>query len=71
MDEEGEKDGEAEVGVGVVGRVGDEAFGKFVQGDGYGGLKADRKEGIGGDVVMVVLGFVAGSGFVGVSFVEG
>lgn len=38
VDEEGEEDGHAQFWVGVVGRVGDEAFGELVQGDGDGGL---------------------------------
>ena len=55
MDEEGEEDGEAEARVGVVGGVGDEAFGEFVEGYGDGGLEADGEEGVLGDVVVVVL----------------
>lgn len=56
MDEEGEEDGEAERGVGVVGCVGDEAFGDFVQGDGGAGLQADGEEDVGWDVVVVLRG---------------
>lgn len=56
MDEEGEEDGEAEGGVGVVGGVGDEAFWDFVEGDGGGGLQADGEEDVGWDVVMVLGG---------------
>lgn len=58
MDEEGEEDGEAEGGVGVVGCVGDEAFGDFVEGDGRAGLEADGEEDVGGDVVVVLGGGV-------------
>ena len=56
MDEEGEEDGEAEAWVRVVGGVGDEAFGEFVQGYGDGGLEADGEEGILGDVVVMQVG---------------
>lgn len=59
MDEEGEEDGDAEGGVRVVRRVGYEAFGELVQGDGEGGLQADGEEGVLRDVVVVV-GFVGG-----------
>ena len=76
MDEEGEEDGEAEAWVRVVGGVGDEAFGEFVEGYGDGGLEADGEEGVLGDVVVVQVGGcgcgVGGGGcFVGVSFVQG
>ena len=73
MDEEGEEDGDAEGGVGVVGRVGDEAFGEFMQGDSDAGLEADGEEGVGGDVVVVVVRVVVvgGGGGGGVCFVEG
>lgn len=60
MDEKRHEDAEAEFGVGVVGGVGDEAFGEFVQGDGDGGLEPDGEEGVGGDVVVVGLGGVVG-----------
>ena len=60
MDEERHEDAEAEFGVCVVGGVGDEAFGEFVQGDGDGGLETDGKEGVGGDVMVVGLGGVVG-----------
>lgn len=53
MDEEGHEDGEAEGWIGVIGRVGDEALGDFVEGDGDGGLEADGEEGVLWDVVMV------------------
>lgn len=57
MDEQRQKDRKAKLGVRVVGGIGDEAFGQFVQGDGDGGLQADGEEGIGRDVVMMeVLG---------------
>lgn len=56
MDEEGHEDVEAELGVGVVCGVGDEAFGELMESDGDGGLKADGEEGVGGNM-MVVLGF--------------
>lgn len=59
MDEEGEEDGESQSGIRVVGGVGYEAFGDFVQGDGGGCLEADGEEGIGGDMV-VVLSWVRG-----------
>ena len=59
MDEEGEEDGEAEARVGVVGGVGDEAFGEFVEGYGDGGLEADGEEGVLGDVVVVQVGAAA------------
>ena len=68
MDEEGKEDGDAEAGVGMVGGVGYEALWEFVKGDGYGGLEADGKEGVGGDVVMVA--GLGGGGGVGVGFVE-
>ena len=76
VDEEGEEDGEAEFGVGVVGGVGDEALGEFVQGDGDGGLEAEGEEGVGGDVVVVawfagLCGVRGCCGGVGVGFVEG
>ena len=75
MDEEGEEDGEAEARVGVVGGVGDEAFGEFVEGYGDGGLEADGEEGVLGDVVVVQVrgcgcGVGGGGCFVGVGFVE-
>ena len=38
----------------MVGRVGDETFGDFVESDGDAGLEADGKEDIGRDVVMVL-----------------
>ena len=38
MDKQREEDGEAEGGVRVVGGVGDEALGDFVERDGGGGL---------------------------------
>jgi len=60
VDEERHEDAEAEFRVGVVGGVGDEAFGEFVQGDGDGGLETDGKEGIGWDVMVVGLGGVVG-----------
>jgi len=55
VDEEGEEDGEAEGGVGVIGGVGDEAFGNLVEGDGCACLEAERKEGVCWDVVVVLL----------------
>jgi len=58
VDEEGEEDGEAEGGVGVVGGVGDEAFGDLVQGDCRACLKAKREECVRWDVVVVLLGFL-------------
>jgi len=58
VDEEGEEDGEAEGGVGVVGGVGDEAFGNFVQGDCCACLEAEGEEGVGWDVVVVLLGLL-------------
>lgn len=58
MDEEGEEDGEAEGGVGVVGCVGYKAFGDFVEGDGAGGLEAYAHEYVFGDVVVVACGVV-------------
>jgi len=70
VDKEGEEDGDAEFGVGVVGGVGDEPFGEFVQGYGDGGLEADGEEGVLGDVVVVVLLVLRGVGGVGVGFVE-
>lgn len=66
MDEEGEKDGEAQGGVSVVGCVGDEAFGDFVEGDGDAGLEANGEEGVGGDVVVVLVAAVVGMMGVGV-----
>lgn len=54
MDEECHEDAEAEGRVGVVGGVGDEAFGEFVEGNGDGSLKANREKGIGRYVVMVL-----------------
>jgi len=59
VDEEGEEDGEAELGIGVVGGVGDEAFGELVQGDGDGGLQADGEEGVCGYVMVMVVGMMA------------
>lgn len=56
VDEEGEEDGEAQRGVGVVGCVGYEAFGDFVQGDCGAGLEADREENVGWHVVVVLGG---------------
>jgi len=58
VDEEGEEDGEAEGGVGVVGGVGDEAFGDFVQGDCCACLETEGKEGVCWDVVVVLLGLL-------------
>ena len=55
VDEEGEEDGEAECGVGVIGGVGDEAFGNFVEGDSAAGLEADGEEDVGRDVVVMLL----------------
>lgn len=55
MDEESHEDSEAEFRIGVVGGEGDEPFGQFVKGDSDGGLEADGKEGVGGDVVVVLL----------------
>jgi hypothetical protein len=66
VDEEGEEDGEAEARVGVVGRVGYEAFGDFVESDCGAGLQADGEEGVCGDVVVVLgLGGLGGVGGVG------
>lgn len=48
---------EAELRVGMVCRIGDEAFGKFVQSNGDDRLQAYGKEGVGGHVMMVRLGF--------------
>lgn len=67
MDEEGEEDGEAQARVGVVGGVGYEALGEFVQGYGDGGLQADGEEGVLGDVVVVIRG-CAGVGMGGGSW---
>ena len=55
MDEEGQENGEAEAGVGVVSRIGDETFGDFMEGDGDASLQADGEESISGDVVVVLL----------------
>lgn len=52
--EEGHEDAKAEGWVRVVGRVGDEAFGKLVQRDGDDGLEADGEEAVGGHVVVVL-----------------
>ena len=66
VDEEGHEDGEAEVGVCMVGGEGDEAFGEFVQGDGDGGLETNAEEGVCGDMMMVLmLGVGGGAGAVG------
>lgn len=43
----------------MVGGVGDETFGEFVQGYREGGLEADGEEGVGGDMVVVDFGVVA------------
>lgn len=40
----------------MVGRVGYEAFGDFVQGDGGRGLEADGEEGVRRDVVVMLWG---------------
>lgn len=66
MDEEGEEDGEAEGGVCVVGCVGYEAFGDFVEGDCAAGLQAYGKEDVGWDVVVVLVDCVIGVGGCGV-----
>ena len=58
VDEEGEEDGEAEGGVGVVGGVGDEALGDLVQGNCCACLKAEGEEGVGWDVVVMLLGLL-------------
>ena len=75
VDEEGHEDGEAEVRVCVVGGKGDETFGKFVEGDGDGGLETDGEEGVSGDmVVMLVLRggrvMVVRRGFLGIFVIE-
>lgn len=55
VDEEGDEDGDAEFGVGVIRGIGDEAFGEFVEGDGNGGLEANFHEGVRGDVMVVMM----------------
>lgn len=65
MDEEGHEDGEAEFWVCMVSGVSDETFGEFVEGNGGGGLEADGEEGIGRDVMMVLLLRVVGRWGVG------
>lgn len=61
----------------MVGGVGYEAFGEFVEGYGDGGLEADGEEGVGGDVVVVaglfgvvVVGGCAVVALVGLCFVQ-
>ena len=53
MDCECDEDCETELGVGVVGGVGDEAFREFVDGNGDGCLEAEGQEGVLWDMVVM------------------
>ena len=55
VNEQGQEDGEAELGVCVVSSEGNEAFREFVESNGDGSLKADRCENVGRNMVMMML----------------
>lgn len=58
MNKEGHENREAQLRIRVIGCESDEAFREFVEGDSYGCLKTDGKEGVRRDMVMMAMRWI-------------